>query len=817
MKRNLTLSFQKKKRLKNLPEIHTSNINLSINNTFVLIRNNTQNNLSLTQNNNLPNIFSNNSKKNKIIFSPFNSTKTKKTTNVHTITLKKQNSETSDNEISPMFELMTSKKILGRFLYYFNIRELLILMNINKKINTFVKNTEVFKKYINIKSDILKGNLFKDTKKEIIFRNFKYNFRNNSKNISYQLTTESNLSNFSNNNNNQRINNFLKYNLLTKNKIKLTKIINPKITSNIFSFKLLQNYNKGALNLKKGAFTNSHFDSSRNSLFSFQTGSSKNKTQTKDKIQNNDIEFKINNLNLQSLKLKLLSLIKNNGQKIIFLMKKYKLNFIESKLIFNGIIESYILKSMKENQISLDSLILQKINPEKFLDFYLDPLLNLDLFKVRKINFDNVILSSLLITRKLVSLISRNLENLKILSLQNNNINDRYAKLLFISLKYNQNLSILNLNQNQISSRGIIYLDSFLKNNDSLNTLVLSYNYLGSSGSNILMKILKENENSNLKTLDISYNGIDESGIESLVDYIKINKKLISLFFSGNYFCDKGLNLFSKLLFKDNQNVKKVKLSYLDISNNSFTKNSCKHINNILYFSSFISSINISYNNLCNEGIYNIFSCINKQSKLISLDLSKTNISEKTVEFLCDKLDNNIILRILNLSNNNLSKACKYLKNLLLKETNLKVLKIISCQISLESNLIFQGLSNNKGLQTLDISCNYLYFDSTLLNDLYNFFKNNKKLNNLIMDNNNIDDTSMNYISQFIEVNQCLKIISLKNNKITNQSTFSLINSLQKNDNLRKIGLEGNPIDSDIKQQIYIFINEKLNINKNAF
>ena len=85
------------------------------------------------------------------------------------------------------------------------------------------------------------------------------------------------------------------------------------------------------------------------------------------------------------------------------------------------------------------------------------------------------------------------------------------------------------------------------------------------------------------------------------------------------------------------------------------------------------------------------------------------------------------------------------------------------------------------------------------------------------MDNNNIDDISMNYISQFIEVNQCLKIISLKNNKITNQSTFSLINSLQKNDNLRKIGLEGNPIDSDIKQQIYILINEKLNINKNAF
>ena len=84
------------------------------------------------------------------------------------------------------------------------------------------------------------------------------------------------------------------------------------------------------------------------------------------------------------------------------------------------------------------------------------------------------------------------------------------------------------------------------------------------------------------------------------------------------------------------------------------------------------------------------------------------------------------------------------------------------------------------------------------------------------MDNNNIDDILMNYISKFIEENKHLKFISFKNNKFSNQGAFSLLNSLQKNENIRKIDLEGNIIDIDIKRQIYKFLNEKLNINKNV-
>ena len=588
---------------------------------------------------------------------------------------------------------------------------------------------------------------------------------------------------------------------MAKKKIKVTKKIN-----NLSPYLILKDDNKSIPNLKFTFPTNMN-DTSRNSHISSKIDLSKFQ-------KTDEFNFTNDNLNIAKLKKKLLSLIKNNGNKISLLMSKYKLNFIETKLIFNGIIESLILKALKENKNSFDSLMLQMINPKKYFDLYLDPILNLNFIKIRKINFNNVTISSLIIMKKISNIILRNLDNIKILSLQNNNIDDVYAKVLFTAIKFNKSISILNLDHNQISSKSIIYFESFLKNNNSLNTLILSYNYLSSSGSNILMNFLKENNNSNLKTLDISYNGIEEEGIELLTEYIKINKNLISLFLCGNYLCDKGINKLSNLLFVSNNDDKKVKLSYLDISNNFFTKNSCECINNIIFNSSFISSMNISFNNLNNESIYKIFSCINKQNKLVSLDLTKTNIDEKSIEYISKKLDKSISLRILDLSYNNLNKACKYIKNLLVKETNLKVLKLKSCQIILESNLIFQGLSSNKGLQTFDISNNNLYMDNSLFGDLKNFFQNNTKLNNLNMDNNNIDDISLNFISYFLIENKSLKTISLKNNRISNKSGMVLMNNLHKYGNIRKIELEGNLIDTEMKHQINILLNEKLNKNK---
>jgi hypothetical protein len=244
------------------------------------------------------------------------------------------------------------------------------------------------------------------------------------------------------------------------------------------------------------------------------------------------------------------------------------------------------------------------------------------------------------------------------------------------------------------------------------------------------------------------------------------------------------------------------------------TKNSCKYLNNIISLSSFISNINIGYNSFFSEGINSIFSFINIKNKLVSLDVSQTNINEKCIKYISEYLDKNLILRILNLSYNNLNKACKYLNNLLIKETNIKVIKLISCKINENINIIFQGLSINNSIETFDISGNNINLNYNLLNDILIFFKENKKIINLILDNNNIDDFGINIISQGIELNHSIKKLSLKNNYITDENIISLINSAKNNNIIRKIDLDGNGISKKNKENLYKLLSDKLQKQK---
>ena len=832
----LNLSYNKK-RLKRLPKIQRSNINLSINNTYVVKKNETPDNYSYIQKDILPNIFAYNQKTKEKKLSPIKKIKEKGkiTPNINTFNNFKTNTVKSEAKSTNDFELTT--KLLNQLLWFFNIRELLILKNINKKINKFIKNTQIFKKFISLNDDLKSGNLFKDLNDNQKIINLKNSIlKKSNNNIKIEINTESSNYHFNNNRNNNdhsNINALIKYNLFNKKHIKFKKILNPDILR-LSQISLKTNNNVNETSMKKLDKDSSNIQIKRSQINSFKTNlidsfnNSANSSNTmssktdKDIISKNESNYKINNesLNLDKLISKILSLIKNKGNKIILLMKKYKLSSIEARMILYGIFEFILLKKQKlekeKNSNFFSSLVISNLKADKYFNFYLEPILNLEYDDITKIQFDNIIISSMKIMKNICNLLWRNFTSIKVLILPNNNIEDNCSKILFQTLKYNKSLVILNLSHNKISNNSIIYSDLFFKNNKSLNTLVLSYNYLGSIGSNNLLNYLKCNENSCIRTLDISYNGITEKGIESLVQYVKSNEKLLYLFYSGNCIYDKGLDIFEKALLSNEKNaINNIKLSYLDISNNFLTENSLKHINTMLSLLSFIKSINLGYNDLSNQGVYNIFSFINNKSRLVSLDLSQTNINEKAIEFISEKVDKSIILRILNLSNNNLSQACIYLKKLLIKETNIKVIKLVSCNMSENINLLFQGLCKNGNIETFDISNNRFNNKNTILsNDILDFFKENKKIINLILDNVNINDLTMSYIVKGIELNCTIKKLSLKDNYITNEHIDKLTNSIEKNEIIRKIELEGNGLSQIYKQKIYAILSEKLSRNK---
>ena len=111
------------------------------------------------------------------------------------------------------------------------------------------------------------------------------------------------------------------------------------------------------------------------------------------------------------------------------------------------------------------------------------------------------------------------------------------------------------------------------------------------------------------------------------------------------------------------------------------------------------------------------------------------------------------------------------------------------CDINVQFNLIFQGISKNTSLKTIDLSGNNIPMKHDLLRELSYAINENKYLLNIIFDDCNIDDIGMSYINKGLENNHILKTLSLNNNYLTMKSIPALINAIEKSKIIKKIYL----------------------------
>ena len=177
---------------------------------------------------------------------------------------------------------------------------------------------------------------------------------------------------------------------------------------------------------------------------------------------------------------------------------------------------------------------------------------------------------------------------------------------------------------------------------------------------------------------------------------------------------------------------------------------------------------------------------------LLSLDLSETKIDEKVVKYIAEILDEDCVLEKLLLSKNNLRKACVHIKNLLIKKTNIKYLKLTSCKIEDSFNLIFKGLADNNMLQILDLSNNNFSLRQELFKDIIDVMSSNNTLSKLKLNETNIDDFAIEYISKGLENNSGLREIYLKKNYLTKKAVNMILKSIENNIIISKIELGGN-------------------------
>lgn len=654
-------------------------------------------------------------------------------------------------------KFLCEPKILNNFLSFFNIRELFIIMEIDTHIQKTITESDVFKKYLTLRKDftLKDGNI--------------------------------------NNNNIKKVNKIKSKNI----KNKTANIMTNKNKTKSISRKYYEKYDKSNIIEPVTLGVNGVlvvYPTKAGEKERLEKELLEDKSEIQDYVEESSEKKKLE-LNLPPLdfsKLSIFNLINNNSQIIKKYIKSLSLNNFQSHTIFNGIFEYLLMieNGLPEENNEAKTFSLQGNRALNGLGYYTESLLNLNYPSIIKLDLSNVGITSTLVMRKLCYIFHKYSYSLRILNLSNNSIDDKCAKLLFPGLQSSNALEILNISNNNIGVEGLKFGENFFSANNSLTTLIFDHNLIGPIGGDSLFNYLQSNQYLKIKSLDLGFNGLTHEGAEILVKFVKNNDKLLTLNIGGNYFCDEGIQTICEAF---SQNGSKNKLSYLDLQNNNITKIGCEYIYDFLEVSPFINGICLKNNFLINEGVIKIFSALtNELSNIIILDISDTKIDEKAIKFISEKINKKMILQKLILSNNNFKKSGIYIKNLLLEETNLKYLSLSYCELNTQFNLIFQGLSKNKSLKTIDFSGNNIPMKNELLKELSYCISENHYLINIILDDCNIDDIGMYYINRGLENNHLLKTLSLNNNFLTMKCIHGLINSIERSKVIEKIYLKQN-------------------------
>ena len=296
--------------------------------------------------------------------------------------------------------------------------------------------------------------------------------------------------------------------------------------------------------------------------------------------------------------------------------------------------------------------------------------------------------------------------------------------------------------------------------------LNLSYNNIGKYGLDNIIENLK-NKTCTLKKLNISYNYLGNEGCFLISDSLKYNKSLVSLNLSGNNILDEGIVDFAKNIINEFNTT----LKSINFKDNSITSNGIIQFCNILKRESSdrFKKIDFSVNYLNVDGLSDYGYFISKFINIKSIILSN------------------------NFSINSLNNFFIYCQNL----SNLKKINFYQIGLSHETTQHFNELlMNNKNIEKLFLNTNRnLKADGII--DLCPGIQHNLKISNLSLQACNIGDEGAEALSNSLFRNIAIKEINLDDNKISLKGIRALSEKVLGKVSLVKINLSHNLIDEE--------------------
>ena len=278
------------------------------------------------------------------------------------------------------------------------------------------------------------------------------------------------------------------------------------------------------------------------------------------------------------------------------------------------------------------------------------------------------------------------------------------AKKIIYSLCIIEKVKVIDLENNNIDEDASFELATALRSNNVLEQLWLRGNKLNTTGALYILNSLEYL--TTLQVLDLSYNNIGSESADAIAAVIDNNLLMNQLWFDGNDLYSTGIIIICNAL-------KKIRtLSILSLCNNGITDDAADELSAVITHNILLEDLLLSNNQLQYTGIAVIAESLSKLIKLRKLDLFNNNISRQGANSLAVALKNSTSLQDLFLSGNNLeTSGTLEICNALSHINSLHVLTLSNNNISDEVTSQLIEVLNNNHLYALLIGGNSLECD----------------------------------------------------------------------------------------------------------
>ena len=223
--------------------------------------------------------------------------------------------------------------------------------------------------------------------------------------------------------------------------------------------------------------------------------------------------------------------------------------------------------------------------------------------------------------------------------LRGNKLNTAGALYILNSLEYLTTLQVLDMSYNNIGSQSADGIAAVLDNNPLINQLWLDGNDLHSTGTITICNALKKVRR--LSILSLCNNGISDDAADELSAVITQNVLLEDLLLSNNQLHSTGIKIIAESLSK------LIKLRKLDLFNNNIDKEGASSLAIVIQNSTSLQDLFLSGNNLETSGALEICNALSHIKSLHVLTLSNNNISDEITSQLIEVLNNNHLYTLL--------------------------------------------------------------------------------------------------------------------------------------------------------------------------